>query len=150
MVVLRPLLTTGSDLADLNSRDQITTSYMYNAGLGFTLGGNTSTPDVVRRSTLEDRLDAQQENFERRADSIRAANQLEIAELRERYQDSIASLDQELVDALDAGGHRNRPRKSVKSVPKPPPSSPELETRQDELRVRGLEADAQRDAREAC
>ena len=144
---IKALLTTGSDLADLNSRDQITTSYMYNAGLGFTLGGNTSTPDVVRRSTLEDRLDAQQESFERRADSIRAANQLEIAELRERYQDSIASLDQELVDALDAGDLETaedirEERAEAAAI------VAELETRQDELRVRGYEADAQREARE--
>ncbi len=100
---IKALLTTSSDLEDLNSRDQITTSYMYSAGLGFTLGGKTSTPDVVRRSTLEDQLDAQQEDFERRSDSIRQTNQREIADLRERYQDSIASLDQELIDALDAG-----------------------------------------------
>ncbi|WP_420459042.1 hypothetical protein [Neolewinella sp.] len=100
---VKALLTTSSDLEDLNSRDQITTSYMYSAGLGFTLGGNTSTPDVVRRSTLENQLEAQQESFERRSDSIRQANQREIADLRERYQDSIANLDRELVDALDAG-----------------------------------------------
>ena len=144
---IKALLTTGSDLADLNSRDQITTSYMYNAGLGFTLGGNTSTPDVVRRSTLEDRLEAQQESFERRADSIRQANQMEIAELRERYQDSIASLDQELVDALDAGDLETaedirEERAEAAAI------VTELETRQDELRVRGFEADAQRQARE--
>ena len=101
---VKALLTTGSDLEDLNSRDQITTSYMYNAGLGFTLGGNNrNNPDVVRQSTLEDRLAEQDKEFERRSDSIRVANQKEIADLRDRYQDSIARLDQELVLALDAG-----------------------------------------------
>ena len=100
---IKAVLTTGADLEDVSSTEQITTSYMYTAGVGFTLGGKSGTPDVVRRSTLEDELDAQQEDFERRADSIRTANQREIADLRERYQDSIASLDQELIDALDAG-----------------------------------------------
>lgn len=100
---VKAVLTTGADLEDLNSRDQITTSYMYNAGLGFTLGGRTSTPDAVRRSTLEDRLAEQDREFERRADSIRNANQQEIANLRERYQDSIAQLDREIALALEDG-----------------------------------------------
>lgn len=100
----RALLTTGSDLEDLNSTEQITTSMMYNAGLALILGGkNRDRPDVVRQSTFEDELDQQQQQFERRADSIRMENQMEIAELRERYQDTIAVLDQELIDALDAG-----------------------------------------------
>ena len=145
---IKALLTTSSDLVDLNSRDQITTSYMYNAGLGFTLGGNNrNNPDVVRQSTMEDRLDAQEREYERRADSTRTANQMEIAQLRQRYQDSVASLDQELIDALDAGDSQTadeirQERANAAAV------VAELDNRQDELRVRSQESAAQRDARE--
>ncbi|CAH1002490.1 hypothetical protein LEM8419_03369 [Neolewinella maritima] len=145
---VKAVLTTGADLEDVNSTEQITTSYMYTAGVGFTLGGNNrNNPDVVRQSTLEDRLESQQDAFERRADSIRTANQLEIVELRQRYQDSIAVLDQELIDALDAGDLETAEeiqleRENATAV------VAELETRQDQLTVRSLEADAQRDARE--
>ncbi|MBB4080471.1 hypothetical protein GGR28_003105 [Lewinella aquimaris] len=141
---VRALLTSGSNLEDLNSKDQITTSYMYNAGLGFVLGGNNrKNPDVVRQSTLEDRLAVQQRDFERRADSIRTANQLEIAELRQRYQDSIASLDQELIDALDAGDVETAAvikaeRENAVAVVE------ELDTRQNQLTNEGLQADVQR------
>lgn len=101
---VRALLTSGADLEDLNSTEQLTTSTMYTAGLGFTLGGNNrDNPDVVRTSTLEERLADQQQDFERRADSIRLENQLELESLRSRYQDTIARLDQELIDALNAG-----------------------------------------------
>ncbi len=101
---IRAMLTSGSDIEDLNSTEQLTTSTMYNAGLGFTLGGNNRrNPDVVRQSTMEDRLESQQSEFDRRADSLRTVNQLELAELRSRYQDTIARLDEELVDALEAG-----------------------------------------------
>ncbi|MCP9236886.1 hypothetical protein [Lewinella sp. JB7] len=144
---VRALLTSGSDLEDLNSKDQITTSTMYNAGLGFVLGGNNrKNPDVVRQSTLEDRLAAQQRDFERRADSIRTANQLEIAELRQRYQDSIASLDQELIDALDAGdvetaAEIKAERENAVAVVE------ELDTRQNQLATEGLQSEAQRQQR---
>ncbi|PHK98124.1 hypothetical protein CGL56_13120 [Neolewinella marina] len=101
---VRALLTSASDLEDLNSTEQLTTSIMYTTGLGFTLGGrDRKNPDVVRTSTLEERLDNQQQDFERRADSIRLENQLELAALRSRYQDTIARLDEELLDALNAG-----------------------------------------------
>ncbi|THH36506.1 hypothetical protein [Neolewinella litorea] len=101
---VRALLTSGADLEDLNSTEQLTTSTMYTAGLGFTLGGNNrDNPDVVRQSTLEERLANQQQEFNRRADSIRLENQLELEALRSRYQDTIARLDQELIDALNAG-----------------------------------------------
>ncbi len=145
---IRAMLTSGADLEDLNSTEQITTSYMYNAGLGFTLGGNNrQNPDVVRQSTLDDRLDAQQREFEQRADSIRTANQLEIAELRSRYQDSIASLDQELIDALDAGdvataADIKEERANAAAIVQ------ELDDRQNELNVRSMESDAQRQERE--
>ncbi len=145
---IRAMLTSGADLEDLNSTEQITTSYMYNAGLGFTLGGNNRrNPNVVRQSTLDDRLDAQQQEFERRADSIRTANQLEIAELRSRYQDTIASLDQELIDALDAGDVETaadikEERATAAAIVQ------ELDDRQNELNVRSLESDAQRQDRE--
>ncbi len=145
---VRAMLTSGSDLEDLNSTEQITTSYMYNAGLGFTLGGNNrNNPDVVRQSTLEDRLDAQQREFERRADSIRTANQLEIAELRNRYQDSIAALDQELIDALDAGDVESaadikEERANAAAI------VAELDDRQNELNARSMESDAQRQQRD--
>ena len=144
----RFLLTSDADLEDVNSTEQLTTSTMYNAGLGFVLGGNNrDNPDVVRQSTLEEQLETQQQEFERRADSIRAANQLEIAELRQRYQDSIAILDQELIDALDAGdvetaAEIKEERAQAAAV------VAELDNRQDELTVRSLQADARQDARE--
>ncbi len=101
---VRAMLTSGADLEDLNSTEQLTTSLMYNAGLGFVLGGrNRNNPNVVRQSTMEDRLREQQTEFDRRADSIRVENQMELAELRSRYQDTIARLDQELIDALEVG-----------------------------------------------
>ena len=144
----RFLLTSDADLEDVNSTEQLTTSTMYNAGLGFVLGGNNrDNPNVVRQSTLEERLETQQQEFERRADSIRTANQLEIAELRQRYQDSIAALDQELIDALDAGdvetaAEIKEERAQAAAV------VAELDNRQDELTVRSLQADARQDARE--
>ena len=100
----RALLTTGADLADLESTEQLTTSYMYNAGLGFTLGGNNRrNPRVVRQETMEDRLEEQEAEFDRRSDSLRVANQQEVNRLRTRYQDSLARLDQELILALEDG-----------------------------------------------
>ncbi|WP_116125489.1 hypothetical protein [Lewinella sp. IMCC34183] len=141
---VRFMLTSGSDLEDLNSTEQLTTSTMYNAGLGFTLGGNNrNNPDVVRQSTLEDRLKDQQNEFDRRADSIRTENQLELAELRNRYQDTIARLDQELIDALDAGdvetaAEIKEEQAEARAI------VDEVTSRQNELAVRGTQEDFNR------
>ncbi|MGB3800528.1 MAG: hypothetical protein WA952_12005 [Lewinella sp.] len=142
---VRALLTSGADLEDLNSTEQLTTSTMYTAGLGFTLGGNNrDNPDVVRQSTLEDRLANQQSDFDRRADSIRLENQLELERLRNRYQDTIARLDEELLDALDAGDVRTaavikEEQEEARAIVR------EVQDRQDQLAVEGTEQDFRRD-----
>ena len=142
---IRALLTSGTDLEDLNSTEQLTTSTMYNAGLGFTLGGNNrDNPDVVRQSTLEDRLEQQQREFDERAERIRLENQLELEELRNRYQDTIARLDQELIDALDAGDVRTaaiikEERDEARAI------VDEVQDRQDELTVQRSREDVRRD-----
>jgi hypothetical protein len=101
---VRAVLTSGADVEDISTTEQLTTSLMYNAGFGFVLGGrNQNNPDVVRQSTMEDRLRSQQDEFDRRADSIRVENQLELAELEARYRDTLAMLDRELIDAIEAG-----------------------------------------------
>ena len=142
---IRALLTSNADLEDLNSTEQLTTSTMYTAGLGFTLGGNNrDNPDVVRQSTLEDRLDQQQREFDERAERIRLENQLELEELRNRYQDTIARLDQELIDALDAGDVRTaaiikEERDEARAI------VDEVQDRQDELTVQASREDVRRD-----
>ncbi len=142
---VRALLTSGSDLEDLNSTEQLTTSTMYTAGLGFTLGGNNrDNPDVVRQSTLEDRLANQQSDFDRRADSIRLENQLELERLRSRYQDTIARLDEELLDALEAGDARTaaiikEEQAEARAI------VAEVQDRQDELAVEGTQQEFRRD-----
>ena len=141
---IRALLTSGADLEDLNSTEQLTTSTMYTAGLGFNLGGNNrDNPNVVRESTLEDRLADQQTDFERRADSIRLENQLELEALRSRYQDTIARLDEELIDALDAGDVRTaavikEEREEAQAI------VDEVQNRQDELTVLATQDDYRR------
>ena len=141
---VRALLTSGADLEDLNSTEQLTTSTMYTAGLGFTLGGNNrDNPDVVRQSTLEDRLAAQQSDFDRRADSIRLENQLELEELRNRYQDTIARLDEELIDALEAGDVRTaavikEEREEARAI------VAEVQDRQDQLSVESTQEEFRR------
>ncbi len=142
---VRALLTSGADLEDLNSTEQLTTSTMYTAGLGFTLGGNNrDNPNVVRESTLEERLAAQQSQFDRRADSIRLENQLELEELRNRYQDTIALLDEELIDALEAGDVRTAAvikaeREEAYAIVE------EVQGRQDQLSVEATRDDYRRD-----
>ena len=141
---IRALLTSGADLEDLNSTEQLTTSTMYTAGLGFNLGGNNrDNPNVVRQSTLEDRLADQQSDFERRADSIRLENQLELEALRSRYQDTIARLDEELIDALEAGDVRTaavikEEREEAQAI------VDEVQDRQDELTVLATQDDYRR------
>lgn len=141
---VRALLTSGADLEDLNSTEQLTTSTMYTAGLGFNLGGNNrDNPNVVRQSTLEERLADQQSDFERRADSIRLENQLELEALRSRYQDTIARLDEELIDALEAGDVRTaavikEEREEAQAI------VDEVQERQDELTVLATQDDFRR------
>ncbi|PPK85103.1 hypothetical protein CLV84_1994 [Neolewinella xylanilytica] len=143
---VRAMLTSGADLEDLNSTEQLTTSTMYTAGLGFTLGGNNlnDSPDVVRQSTLEDRLDQQQSEFDERAERIRLENQLELERLRNRYQDTIARLDEELLDALDAGDVRTaavikEEQEEARAIVR------EVEDRQDQLAVEGTQQEYRRD-----
>ena len=145
---VRAMLTSSADLEDLNSTEQLTTSTMYTAGLGFNLGGNNRrNPDVVRQSTMEDRLASQQNAFERRADSIRLENQLELEELRNRYQDTIARLDQELIDALEAGDVETaadikEEQAEARAI------VDEVSARQSELAMTGEQSDSMRRARD--
>ena len=137
---VRALLTSGTDFDEINTTEQLRTSLMYNAGLKFVLGGSNSTPEVIRTSEMQDRLAAQQKDFEERADSLRLENKREVQELREKYEARIAELDKELNDALAAGDTESateikQERKQAREV------VDEIEIRQQELELEEMMAE---------
>lgn len=104
---VRALLTSGTDFEDINSTDQLTTSWMYNAGLNFILGGNNRTPEVVEEETMEDKLESQREKLMARNDSLRTANEQRVADIRQKYEKRVEKLNEELDDALADGDSKN-------------------------------------------
>ena len=134
---VKALLTSGADFEDINSTDQLTTSWMYTAGLNFVLGGKNGAPEVVREETMENKLDNQRQRLMAKNDSLRNAQEARVMKIREKYEARIADLNDELDDALAEGDTESaanikREKQNAERV------VVELDARQNELREQQL------------
>ena len=99
----RALLTTASDVEDLNSTDQVRTSSMWSAGINFAFGNRARRPDAVFSSTAQARVAAQQAEDEARMQAALARQAQENAQatnqLRADYETRLIELRDELDQA---------------------------------------------------
>ncbi len=94
----RALLTTSSDITDLNSTDQLTTSWMYTAGLTFAFGDRAEPREVAQAKTQQS-VDAKEREMQARLEKQREENQRQARELKRRYEQRIADLERQLNEA---------------------------------------------------
>ena len=79
------LLTTGENVEDLVTTDEIKTNLQYSVGVDFVIGKKATRPDAVFQS-----------DFDRALAEQRAQNAAETKALRQRYESRLDSLDAEL------------------------------------------------------
>lgn len=85
---IKALLTTNSNVENLQSADEITSSTMYSLGLNVALGKRERTPDALFREENELALQEQE-----------AVNDANAAALKEKYEARITELETELNNA---------------------------------------------------
>ena len=88
---VRAMVTSGMDITDISAPDDIQTHFMFNAGLQFSLGRKSESPDNVYQKTLQKELSNQQ-----------SANDQKISQLKEGYQNKIISLEGDLKKAYES------------------------------------------------
>ncbi|PIE49626.1 MAG: hypothetical protein CSA39_01650 [Flavobacteriales bacterium] len=84
----RAMITSGENVTDITNTDNIQTHIFYNAGLKFTLGKKSASPQTVYQENLDAELEAQQ-----------AVNNAKIEQLKKEYQAKITGLENELQQA---------------------------------------------------
>lgn len=99
---IKSLLISDVDIEDLNTPSEISTSWMYTAGLEFSFGGNRPDPDAVVEERIENELSDQREQLRTRIQEQQRANQRERERLKQRYELRIAELEKRLNQAYNA------------------------------------------------
>lgn len=103
---VRAMLTSGEGIEDITVTDDLQTHLMYNAGLKFTLGKRSASPQAVYQRNLNRELDSQQAVYQRELtrelNAQQALNDQKIQNFKEDYKNEIDSLEQELKMAYEA------------------------------------------------
>lgn len=96
----RGMITSGSNVEDLASPDELQTHIMYNAGIKLTFGNKSVKPSSVYNNQLDDALDQQdkitQEIYNEKAAAQKQKNEEKLALLKEEYQSKLDSLQTQL------------------------------------------------------
>ncbi|MBI9040503.1 hypothetical protein [Lutibacter sp.] len=85
---LRAILTSGDDISNISAPNQIQTHMMYNAGLKFTLGKKSKSPNEVFDTNIKSEEKSQS-----------ATNDLKIQKLKNEYSLKLAVLEEDLKKA---------------------------------------------------
>jgi hypothetical protein len=85
---LRAILTSGDDISNISAPNQIQTHLMYNAGLKFTLGKKSKSPNEVFDTNIKSEEKSQS-----------ATNDLKIQTLKNEYSLKLATLEEDLKKA---------------------------------------------------
>jgi len=96
----RGMITSGSNVEDLASPDELQTHIMYNAGIKLIFGNKSVKPSSVYNNQLDDALDQQdkitQEIYNEKAAAQKQKNENKLALLKEEYQSRLDSLQTQL------------------------------------------------------
>ena len=100
---VRGLITSSSDVEDLQTPDDLQTHIMYNAGLKLIFGGKSTNPRDVYSSQLNSALDVKdmetQTYLEAKMAQKNAENDGKLAALKKEYQDKLKALELDLENA---------------------------------------------------
>ncbi len=86
----RAVLTSGQNTLDITLPAEIQTHVLYNAGVKFTLGKKSKSPDVVYK-----------ENLNRDVENRMAENNRKVQQMKIEYQQKVADLERELARAYE-------------------------------------------------
>jgi len=86
----RAILTSGTPIDDFQAPDQVQTSFMYSAGLRFSLGKKSKNPDQLVNSKVDEALAVQ-----------KVENEAQTDELKNRYEAKVIDLESQLNTALE-------------------------------------------------
>lgn len=87
----RAMLTSGVDALDISMPEQLQTNMMYNAGIKFTLGKSSKSPESIYRENLDRELSYQA-----------AENKKKMQQMKKEYLQNIFDLEEKLAEAYDA------------------------------------------------
>lgn len=116
----RAILTSGTPTDDFQAPDQVQTSFMYSAGLRFTLGKKSKNPDQLVSGKIDEALAVQ-----------KVENDTKTEELKKRYETKALELEQELNTALEKEDY-NKAAKLKKEQQKAKEVVAEIAARQEE------------------
>ena len=91
----RAILTSNSDVDDLQGTDQIQTSWMYSVGFKLSFGQKTEAPEAVFKTDMNAALADQQT----RNEAEKEKNRLESEQLKTDYQTKVVDLEKQLNEA---------------------------------------------------
>lgn len=97
----RILLTSREEFGEISNTDQLTSSNMWSLGLNLAFG-NSPDPDRLVNNVVQDSLDRQAEEYDERIARIRAKQQQKTQEMREKYENRIGELEDDLNIAMEA------------------------------------------------
>lgn len=126
----RAMLTSGESALDVSNPDDIQTHILYSAGIKFSIGKKSKSPDLVYR-----------ENFDMEVEKRLSENELLVQQMKSEYQNKVNALEKELklayedkdVDrAVEIIEEKNEAEESLKEVEKlenktPPISVPVIQ-----------------------
>lgn len=102
---VKALLTTGEDIEDITVTDDLKKHLMYNAGLKFSFGNRSTSPQAVYQKNLNRELSSQQAIYERDLSrelmAQQALNDQKIQKMKEENQNKITDLEKELKAAYE-------------------------------------------------
>ncbi|MEM1326403.1 MAG: hypothetical protein AAGI23_10635 [Bacteroidota bacterium] len=91
----RAMLTSASDLEDVQQPDQLNTSWLYSAGFRLTLGKKAADPDLLINSQLNSALADQQAVNEANATTLKNQYEAKVVELERQLNEAYAQQDVE-------------------------------------------------------
>ncbi|MCW2119112.1 hypothetical protein [Flavobacterium sp. 7A] len=99
----RGMITSGANVANLTSPDNLQTHIMYNAGIKLSFGGKKANPNEVYNTQLNEQLDIKDKETQVYIDEKIAQNNADntdkIATLKQEYQDKLYTLEKDLEKA---------------------------------------------------
>lgn len=98
---VKSLLISNVDVEDLTSTSEITTSWMYTAGLQLAFG-NRADPEMAVQNRIDSELSAQEVRLKENYEKQMAENERNRRQLKQRYQSRIAELEKKLNETYEA------------------------------------------------
>ena len=100
---VRGMITSGADIDDLTSPDDLQTHIMYNAGIKLSFGGKKANPNEVYNAQLNEQLEIKDKETQvyinEKIAQNNADNSDKIANLKQEYQDKLNGLEADLEKA---------------------------------------------------